>query len=155
MRLLAARFSLLAWAREFNKVPSSNTGNRAKALLIEEGNARHGLRVADLFRLRFWVGKAEQAPEAFDDIDSAASNGTVLMAASQFTSAQRRALDAFGRHTGAVRGQSQGRGAVYTVVHPAVLATHAQALSPSLEPLVAQMQQTGKALEQEAVWLAG
>ena len=26
--------------------------NRAKTLLIEEGNARHGLRVADLFRLR-------------------------------------------------------------------------------------------------------
>ena len=54
--------------------------NRAKALLIEEGNARHGLRVADLFRLRFWVGKADREPEAFDDLDSAASNGTVLMA---------------------------------------------------------------------------
>ncbi len=54
--------------------------NRAKSLLIEEGNARHGLRVADLFRLRFWVGKAGREPEAFDDIDSAASNGTVLMA---------------------------------------------------------------------------
>jgi hypothetical protein len=54
--------------------------NRAKTLLIEEGNARHGLRVADLFRLRFRVGKAGQEPEAFDDLDSAASNGTVLMA---------------------------------------------------------------------------
>jgi len=54
--------------------------NRAKALLIEEGNVRHGLRVADLFRLRFWVGRAEQEAEAFDDIDSAASHGTVLMA---------------------------------------------------------------------------
>jgi len=54
--------------------------NRAKSLLIEEGNARHGLRVADLFRLRFWVGKADHAPEGFDDLDSAASNGTVLMA---------------------------------------------------------------------------
>lgn len=54
--------------------------NRAKTLLIEEGNARHGLRVADLFRLRFWVGKAQREPEAFDDLDSAASNGTVLMA---------------------------------------------------------------------------
>lgn len=54
--------------------------NRAKTLLIEEGNARHGLRVADLFRLRFWVGKSAREPEAFDDIDSAASNGTVLMA---------------------------------------------------------------------------
>ena len=54
--------------------------NRAKSLLIEEGNARHGLRVADLFRLRFLVGKADREPEAFDDLDSAASNGTVLMA---------------------------------------------------------------------------
>ena len=54
--------------------------NRAKALLIEEGNARQGLRVADLFRLRFWVGKAGQEAQAFDDLDSAASNGTVLMA---------------------------------------------------------------------------
>ena len=54
--------------------------NRAKTLLIEEGNARHGLRVADLFRLRFWVGKADREAEAFDDLDSAASNGTVLMA---------------------------------------------------------------------------
>jgi hypothetical protein len=54
--------------------------NRAKTLLIDEGNARQGLRVADLFRLRFWVGKAEREPEAFDDLDSAASNGTVLMA---------------------------------------------------------------------------
>jgi hypothetical protein len=54
--------------------------NRAKTLLIEEGNARHGLRVADLFRLRFWVGKTGREPEGFDDLDSAASNGTVLMA---------------------------------------------------------------------------
>ncbi len=54
--------------------------NRAKTLLIEEGNARHGLRVADLFRLRFWVGKAGCEAEGFDDLDSAASNGTVLMA---------------------------------------------------------------------------
>lgn len=36
--------------------------------------------MADLFRLRFWVGKEGHEPEAFDDIDSAASNGTVLMA---------------------------------------------------------------------------
>ena len=54
--------------------------NRAKSLLIDEGNARHGLRVSDLFRLRFWVGKANREAEAFDDLDSAASNGTVLMA---------------------------------------------------------------------------
>ena len=54
--------------------------NRAKSLLIAEGQARHGLRVADLFHLRFWVGKSEQTAEGFDDLDSAASNGTVLMA---------------------------------------------------------------------------
>lgn len=54
--------------------------NRAKTLLIKEGNARNGLRVADLFRLRFWVGKEGREPEAFDDLDGAASNGTVLMA---------------------------------------------------------------------------
>ncbi len=54
--------------------------NRAKNLLIAEGSARQGLRVSDLFRLRFWVGKTGQAAEAFDDLDSAASNGTVLMA---------------------------------------------------------------------------
>ncbi|MGL6070205.1 hypothetical protein, partial [Craterilacuibacter sp.] len=54
--------------------------DRAKTLLIEEGNARQGLRVADLFRLRFWVGKADREAEAFDDLDGAASNGTVLMA---------------------------------------------------------------------------
>lgn len=54
--------------------------DRAKTLLIEEGNARGGLRVSDLFRLRFKVGKEGQEPETFDDIDSAASNGTVLMA---------------------------------------------------------------------------
>lgn len=54
--------------------------NRAKNLLIAEGDARQGLRVEDLFRLRFWVGKKGQPAEAFDDLDSAASNGTVLMA---------------------------------------------------------------------------
>lgn len=54
--------------------------DRAKTLLIEEGNARQGLRVADLFELRFWVGKEGQTAEAFNDLDSAASNGTVLMA---------------------------------------------------------------------------
>lgn len=53
---------------------------RAKQVLIDEGNVRQGLRVADLFRLVFIVAKDEQAPERFEDIDSAASNGTVLMA---------------------------------------------------------------------------
>ncbi|MBT0110230.1 hypothetical protein J4H72_21400 [Vibrio alginolyticus] len=54
--------------------------DRAKSLLIEEGNARQGLRVADLFRLEFVVAKQGQQQESFEDIDSAASNGTVLMA---------------------------------------------------------------------------
>ncbi len=54
--------------------------DRAKSLLIEEGNARQGLRVADLFRLEFVVAKQGQSEESFEDIDSAASNGTVLMA---------------------------------------------------------------------------
>jgi hypothetical protein len=54
--------------------------DRAKSLLIEEGNVRQGLRVADLFRLEFVVAKTDQKEESFEDIDSAASNGTVLMA---------------------------------------------------------------------------
>ena len=54
--------------------------DRAKGLLIEEGNARQGLRVADLFRLEFVLAKQGQQPESFEDIDSAASNRTVLMA---------------------------------------------------------------------------
>lgn len=53
---------------------------RAKQVLIDEGNVRQGLRVADLFRLVFIVAKDDQQPETFEDIDSAASNGTVLMA---------------------------------------------------------------------------
>lgn len=53
---------------------------RAKALLIREGDARGGLAVEHLFRLSFIVGKEGQKPEAFADIDGAASNGTVLMA---------------------------------------------------------------------------
>ena len=39
-----------------------------------------GLRVADLFRLEFVIGKQDQQEESFTEIDSAASNGTVLMA---------------------------------------------------------------------------
>ncbi|WP_022947054.1 hypothetical protein [Methylohalobius crimeensis] len=54
--------------------------DRAKQILIDEGNARQGLKVADLFRLEFVVGKLDQPADAFQDIDSAASNGTVLMA---------------------------------------------------------------------------
>ncbi|NPX94443.1 hypothetical protein DZ977_005975 [Pseudomonas aeruginosa] len=54
--------------------------NRAKTLLIREGDARGSLAVEHLFRLSFVVGKEGQKPEAFTDIDGAASNGTVLMA---------------------------------------------------------------------------
>lgn len=52
----------------------------AKQRLIDEGEARQGLRVGDLFRLEFALGKMGQKVESFEDIDSAASNGTVLMA---------------------------------------------------------------------------
>ncbi len=54
--------------------------DEARQLLIDEGSARQGLKVADLFRLTFELGKENQKPESFNDIDSAASNGTVLMA---------------------------------------------------------------------------
>ncbi len=54
--------------------------DHARQLLIDEGSARHGLKVGDLFRLTFELGKENQDAESFDDIDSAASNGTVLMA---------------------------------------------------------------------------
>lgn len=54
--------------------------NRAKQVLIGEGEARGCLRVEHLFRLEFVVGKTGRATESFADIDSAASNGTVLMA---------------------------------------------------------------------------
>ncbi len=61
-------------------VLDDDTLNRAKTLLIREGEARGGLRVEHLFYLSFIVGKDGQKPEAFADIDGAASNGTVLMA---------------------------------------------------------------------------
>jgi hypothetical protein len=56
------------------------TLNRAKSLLIHEGEVRGYLRVEHFFRLEFIVGKAGRKEESFSDIDSAASNGTVLMA---------------------------------------------------------------------------
>jgi hypothetical protein len=61
-------------------VLDDDTLNRAKQVLIGEGEARGCLRVEHLFRLEFIVGKAGRATESFTDIDSAASNGTVLMA---------------------------------------------------------------------------
>lgn len=54
--------------------------NRAKKLLIAEGEAKGCLRVEHFFRLEFIVGKAGRREESFADLDSAASNGTVLMA---------------------------------------------------------------------------
>lgn len=54
--------------------------NRAKELLIRVGEEKGCLRVEHLFRLEFVVGKAGRKEESFADIDSAASNGTVLMA---------------------------------------------------------------------------
>ena len=56
------------------------TLNRAKSLLIHEGEVRGCLRVEHFFRLEFIVGKAGRKEESFSDMDSAASNGTVLMA---------------------------------------------------------------------------
>jgi hypothetical protein len=61
-------------------VLDDETLNRAKTLLIREGEARGSLAIEHLFRLSFIVGKEGQKPEAFADIDGAASNGTVLMA---------------------------------------------------------------------------
>jgi len=65
---------------DHGSVLDDETLNRAKTLLIREGEARGGLGVEHLFRLSFIVGKEGQKPEAFADIDGAASNGTVLMA---------------------------------------------------------------------------
>ena len=50
--------------------------------------------------------------------------------ASQFTTAQRSALDRFARQTGAVSCQRQGRGDVYRVIDPRLFNTHLEALSP-------------------------
>ena len=58
--------------------------------------------------------------------------------ASQFTPAQRSALDRFARQTGAVNCQRQGRGDVYGVCDQAVFAAHVTQLSPQVEPSVAE-----------------
>ena len=52
--------------------------------------------------------------------------------ASQFTSAQRQALDRFARQTGAVNSQRQGRGETYRIVNRVIFDTHLQALSPGV-----------------------
>lgn len=54
--------------------------NKAKDLLIKQGEKLGSLRVEHLFRLVFVIGKENQTPAEFQELDSAASNGTVLMA---------------------------------------------------------------------------
>ena len=65
---------------DHNTVLDDKALNKAKDILIKEGEARGGLRVEHLFRLVFIIAKENQTPAEFEDIDSAASNGTVLMA---------------------------------------------------------------------------
>ena len=60
-------------------------------------------------------------------------HGKEMVPASQFTAAQRSALDHFARQTGAVACQRQGRGDVYRVRHPGVFNTHLVNLSPQVE----------------------
>ena len=58
--------------------------------------------------------------------------------ASQFTSAQRMALDQFARQTGAVNCLRQGRGDVYSVCDQAVFEAHVTQISPQVEPSFAE-----------------
>lgn len=60
-------------------------------------------------------------------------HGKDALPASQFTTAQRSALDRFARQTGAVSCQRQGRGDVYRVSNPPLFDTHLSALSPQVE----------------------
>ena len=62
--------------------------------------------------------------------------GKSPLPASQFTTAQRSALDCFARQTGAVTCQRQGRGDVYNVCDQAVFAAHITELSPQVEPSI-------------------
>lgn len=59
-------------------------------------------------------------------------HGQPYLQASQFTAAQRQALDHFARQTGAVICQRQGRGDVYRVRDPRLFNTHLSALSPQV-----------------------
>lgn len=65
---------------DHNAVLDDKSLNKAKDLLISQGEKLGSLRVEHLFRLVFVIGKQNQNPAEFEDIDSAASNGTVLMA---------------------------------------------------------------------------
>ena len=60
------------------------------------------------------------------------------LAASQFTPAQRSALDRFARQTGAVSCLRQGRGDVYSVCNQGVFDAHVTQLSPQVEPSFAE-----------------
>ena len=59
-------------------------------------------------------------------------HGQPSLQASQFTAAQRSALDRFARQTGAVICQRQGRGDVYRVSDPRLFDIHLSALSPQV-----------------------
>ena len=65
--------------------------------------------------------------------------GKSTLPASQFTAAQRMALDQFARQTGAVNCLRQGRGDVYTVCNQAVFDAHVTQLSPQVEPSIAEL----------------
>jgi hypothetical protein len=65
---------------DHNTVLDDKALNKAKDLLIKQGEKLGSLRVEHLFRLVFVIGKENQNPAEFDELDSAASNGTVLMA---------------------------------------------------------------------------
>lgn len=54
--------------------------NRAKGLLIREGQHNNGLKLENLFRLEFKVGKQGGAVQSFSDLEASASLGTILMA---------------------------------------------------------------------------
>lgn len=64
--------------------------------------------------------------------------GKNTLPASQFTAAQRMALDQFARRTGAVNCLRQGRGDVYSVCDQAVFDAHVSQLSPQVEPSIAE-----------------
>lgn len=64
--------------------------------------------------------------------------GKSSLPASQFTAAQRMALDQFARRTGAVNCLRQGRGDVYSVCDQAVFDAHVTQLSPQVEPSIAE-----------------
>jgi len=54
--------------------------NKAKDFLIKKGEVLGELKVEHLFNLKFILAKENQLAKEHDDIDNAASNGTILMA---------------------------------------------------------------------------